>query len=245
MAYQIGRPGELGNQPFAVPNKAVLYILLQRTAYQTKTLSRLLRRVPGFWSLIYARVEALLRRSVVKEKYVKGIWSDFEGIRSGLPQSCHAILDIGCGVAGINALLYQHYHADQPEIYLSDYHAIDERIYYGFQEQPVAYNSLDVSHALLTANGVPHRKIHYIPPSELSEQISKSSIDLVLSILAWGYHFPIETYLSVVHSALADQGRLILDLRRDTDGMKSVAEVFQIERVLIEMDKYSRLVAYK
>lgn len=245
MTHQIGRPGKLDTQLFVVPRKAILYILLQRTAYQTKTLSRLLRRVPGFISLAYAWMEASLNRNSITEKYIKGIWSDFETIRPGLPQRCGSILDIGCGVAGINALLSQHYSNDQPDIFLSDFHAIDARIHYGFHELPAAYNSLDVSRQLLTANGVPYGKIHNVSPLSLEKEVSKGSIDLVLSILAWGFHFPIETYLPVVHHAMTDQGRLILDIRHDTEGIESLEKFFQIERLLVKTDKYTRIAVRK
>lgn len=42
-------------------------------------------------------------------------------------------------------------------------------------------------------------------------------LDLVISLVSWGFHFPVSTYLDQVHDLLREGGRLILDLRKRKD----------------------------
>ena len=50
--------------------------------------------------------------------YSNGLWEDYHGLLPYLPDKVASILDIGCGVAGIDVLLYHHYQ--NPEIHLMD-----------------------------------------------------------------------------------------------------------------------------
>ncbi len=70
-----------------------------------------------------------------------------------------------------------------------------------------------------------------------------ASLDVVISLLAWGFHFPVSTYLDWVCSCLAAGGRLIMDVRRGTDGMKPLAARFSKLSVISETAKAQRICA--
>ncbi len=54
---------------------------------------------------------------------------EFNEIKQWLPKKCEAVLDIGCGLAGIDVLLSRHYGA--PRLYLADQNKTDKDIHYG------------------------------------------------------------------------------------------------------------------
>ena len=51
--------------------------------------------------------------------------------------------------------------------------------------------------------------------------------DLIFSFLAWGYHFPVETYLKEVSRNISQDGCLIIDIREGTNGKASLSSVFK------------------
>ena len=157
-----------------------------------------------------------------------------------------AILDIGCGVAGIDAMLARHYaqlgkHID---FYFLDKTEINEKVYYGLEKTASYYNSLDVARNLVSANGVESKRIH-------TQEVSGSPIfpgtqfDVVISLISWGFHYPVETYLNEVNTLLKPGGKLIIDIRKGTGGNKQleakfittatrIADAQKHERFLIE-----------
>lgn len=53
-----------------------------------------------------------------------------------------------------------------------------------------------------------------VPPS--------NQIDLVISTVSWGHHYPIGEYVDEVKAVLKPEGRLILDIRKDTGGVAAL-----------------------
>jgi hypothetical protein len=70
-------------------------------------------------------------------------------------------------------------------------------------------------------------------------------VDLALSLRAWGFHFPVETYLPAVMNALRPGGWLIIDVRPGTGGeaalRRAALEVAEIK----SKPKYLRLACRK
>jgi SAM-dependent methyltransferase len=48
-------------------------------------------------------------------------------------------------------------------------------------------------------------------------------LDMVMSSRSWGHHYPISTYLNQVAGAVRPGGLLLIDIRRDTDGLQQLA----------------------
>jgi len=117
-------------------------------------------------------------------------------------------------------------------------------VFYGYHDQPAAFNSLKVSRELLVANGHPADKIALIDASAF-DQVNLPKLDLVTSLIAWGFHFPVATYLEAVHTSLHDEGVLILDVRKDTSGREVLQNRFKTVTTILDDLKFERIVARK
>jgi SAM-dependent methyltransferase len=237
------------NEPMQIPDEACRYILFQRTAYLvlTKTLAfRAARKlVPG---LTYERTVALesrLRRDRIKALFDSDMREEYLSIRDHLPAKCGAVLDIGCGVAGIDVFLSRHYRAERPKFLLLDKTHVEKEVYYNFKPSGAFYNSLAIAKRLLTCNGVAEAKVRLIEVGDGGPVPIEPGIDLVISLISWCFHYPVDTYLRTVHEALNPQGSLIVDVRRNTDGIAKLQSTFRSLRVIRDYDKYQRVLAIK
>lgn len=67
----------------------------------------------------------------------------------------------------------------------------------------------------------------------------------MLSLISWGFHYPVSTYLDRVRELLSDDGVLILDLRRDTGGLEDLRRAFRQVEIVRSADKFDRVLARK
>ena len=177
--------------------------------------------------------------------YEKDIQKDFDSIKNFLPENCGKILDIGCGIAGIDLFLSRHYKGI-PQIYLFDYDKIDEEIYYGYRKRGSVYNSLSDSMEFLAMNGVDKGKIE---ARNVEGGFRLDQYDVIISLISYGFHYPIETYLREIKMCKA--GIVILDLRKKSkvldkktlqidllknnfDSVEVIADYQKHERILIK-----------
>jgi SAM-dependent methyltransferase len=232
-------------QCFITPENASYYILLQRTALQlpVNRYFRLLR-LGRFYDKYILRWFEILRKEEIARLYTKDIHQEYDSIKQFLPERAGKILDIGCGIAGIDLLLYRHYHACQSELSLLDKDLLSEKIYYGYKSSGAFYNSLSIAQTFLTANAVPSSKILIYDP-DADGFPRRERFDLIISLISWGFHYPVETYLEEVHGSLADDGVLILDLRKGTDGRRSLAARFASVETIVDAEKYERVLVRK
>lgn len=228
--------------PLIVPREALVYILLQRTSYQSRILSWIFRRAPGWLSMGCTQVETILRAPYISSRFQKGILGDFSSIRDALPDEARAILDIGCGMAGIDVLLHRYYQPRfQPDFYLLDLETTSSRLRYDFSTDPAAYNSLAITSQFLSVNGVPPQCRHLLTPASLESLPMRGCFSIILSLLAWGFHFPVATYLHSTYELLASGGHLILDVRKGTDGFDQLGSLYHEPRILVETPHYTRV----
>lgn len=122
---------------------------------------------------------------------------DLGRIQSVLPKKVARILDIGCGMAGIDVVLKRIYPA--AELWLLDGDGVDPRD--GWLDERGAFSSRDAANALLAANGVKADRWINVNTKEALEA------DLVISLASWGYHYPLSTYN-------VTRGLCIADLRK-------------------------------
>lgn len=232
------------NYDLSVPTSASLFILLQRTAYQSPFLARLLRHLPGPISLAYASIEARVRGNIIVGRFQRGIHRDFRSMESALPPEADNILDIGCGLAAIDVLLYRYFsNPSPPDLYLADFEETSYRLDYRFGQSPARYNSLNVARELLVNNGIPPHASHFINPDQIVRAHDLPRFNLVISTLAWGFHFPVDTYAPAVSKLIAEEGRIILDIRRDSDGIEQLEKLFQVDHIIEENETRQRVLA--
>jgi SAM-dependent methyltransferase len=234
-----------------VPDAAVKYVLFQRTAYlrlKSASLYRLLARVvpiPTRLHRLVVAVESRLGASEIKALYADDMTREFASIRDALPTACSAVLDIGCGVAGIDALIHRHYEGQPIDYFLLDKTHVDRTIHFGFRPRGSFYNSLGVARSVLAANGISPDRIHLLEAADDNSIRIERRIDVVLSLLSWGFHYPVAAYLDRVDQLLGAGGVVILDVRRGTDGVAVLNERFGRVEVLVAAAKYERVVVRK
>lgn len=233
-----------------IPDEAVRYILYQRTYFRLPVaflyrhiFSRLPFPVPLF-NLAVA-VESRFGADRVKRMYATDMMAEYETIRPSLPRMCSTVLDIGCGVAGSDVLLDRHYADQAPAFHLLDKSQVEQSVYYLFKPRAAFYNSLEVAHSVLTGNGIPTERVYLRTATERNEIDIETPIDLVISLLSWGFHYPVETYCKRVHEVLSDDGVVILDIRKGTDGIDVLRRTFRSVDVIVDAPKYDRVRATK
>lgn len=230
-----------------IPNKAVKYILFQRTEYllsmKSPLLNRFVIRVPSRMYNLAVALEALLTKPRVNRLFREDMEREYAILKPHLPEHAHAILDIGCGVAGIDVLLAKHYRQDKPKIYLLDKTEMPSRVYYGLEQKGCYYNSLDIAKDVLIKNGV-------APGDVITQEVGNDygirfheKPDLVISLISWGFHYPIATYLDQVYAILKPGGVLILDVRKGAEG--EIKQKFGNATTIFEARKYFRVMARK
>lgn len=226
-----------------VPRSATRFILYQRTELSRlgeKSLQRI-ERLTGprgrHWAL---QLDATIRGRQVRRLYAKDIAAEMAALAPHLPSPCASVLDIGCGLATIDAALYR--HLGPVRLHLVDRNVTERRIAYGFRPDAAFYNDNAAMLELLVANGVARSDIAF---HDAASPIDVPSIDLVLSLLSWGFHYPIDTYLDLVADRLAPHGRVIVDVRKGTGDIDALRDRFAVVEPIIDDAKRVRVVAYR
>ena len=130
-----------------IPNNSKKYILFQRTGYLhlansrnllAKILYRILRMFISYNS--YVKLESFFLKKRIEKIYEKDMFQEYLTIKNFLPVKAKNILDIGCGVAGIDVFISKHYENDL-DIYLLDKTEINKEVYYNYKKTGSFYNS--------------------------------------------------------------------------------------------------------
>lgn len=116
--------------------------------------------------------------------YASEVEADFAQIEPFLPSQASSILDIGCGLAGIDVFLKRKYPGARLTLLDSD----GDVAVYGWGEVNNPYGSRALAEELLMVNGV--QVDEWLPAGTKG----KLKADLVVSLVAWGFHFPLSTY---------------------------------------------------
>jgi len=200
-----------------IPASALPYIARQRARASGNNLFlRLMERLEfkfHFLHGIFGAFRVFFFTSAMKKGFAAMTEKEYNAMKPSLPQNASTVLDIGCGIAGIDIYLSGHYKS--PYIYLLDKTASDHTITPGYADTHGFYNSLEAATELLVANGVQENTIHRLTPERVNELPEK--IDLILSLFSCGFHYPIATYETVLKKCLANGGVVILDVRKGTE----------------------------
>ncbi|MGO4915647.1 class I SAM-dependent methyltransferase [Pseudogemmobacter sp. W21_MBD1_M6] len=145
------------------------------------------------------------------------------------------IADIGCGYAFADLLLFRRYGAD---IVLIDIETSEAR-HFGLEAEGAGYSSLAKARAFLEANGVPADKITLLNPQKV-DVMSLAPVDLCISLISCGYHYPANTYDAFFRGRIAKGGGVILDIRKKSGGVSVLKAIGTIE-VLKKQDKHSQV----
>ncbi len=124
------------------------------------------------------------------------------------PLNIKHMADIGCGYGFFDLFAHRALGCD---LLLIDIEESDHR-HFGYRDEGSAYSNLARARDFLTANGVPDGQIvTWNPDREDLPDIPQ--VDLAVSLLSCGYHYPVEMYLPFFRFAVRKGGYVLLDLR--------------------------------
>ncbi|MDG3547085.1 hypothetical protein [Methanobacterium formicicum] len=198
----------------------------------------------NFFYKFTVNIKSIIFKSQIIIEYNKDLFKEYSIIKPFLPSDIKSILDIGCGVAGIDVLLSKHYE-NNVDIFLLDKTSVDDKVYYHFEKKGSFYNSLNVSKDLLEINGIKPLKIHLQEATDNNRIKFNTKFDLIISFISWGFHYPISTYLDEVYEKLSAYGVLIVDIRRGTGEENEIREKFGNCNIIFKTPKLIRVLALK
>lgn len=160
----------------------------------------------------YIRWQRLPGVEDVKLRYAEWVAEDFASIEPYLPKRVNSILDIGCGMAGIDVFLKRRY--PKASLSLLDGNGSNvirkgtpnESGMGKWHQKLKPYSSRKHAEMLLSANGIAVDRWHNIGTKKTLEA------DLIVSLYSLGFHYPLSTYRL--------KGLCIADLRREREPVR-------------------------
>ena len=135
------------------------------------------------------------------------------------------IIDIGCGL-GMYHVYMRQYFGSRSEHFLVDQSQYQigrkgfERHssvggFHRLKEMPF-YTSAECAKDIAMASEFDDTNWHWVnATADNVIAIGGGTADIVMSLLSWGFHYPVSAYAKAVHHVLKPTGRLILTLRHD------------------------------
>ena len=157
------------------------------------------------------------------------------------------ILDIGVGIGGYHRKWIKENHCNV-NLYLMDNSEFNfKALTYGHGDSNRYYNSLSLAKNFLLSIENPKVAIDTIEikneyPSKLPD-----SLDLIVSFISWGFHYPLEEYWSVIMNKMRSSSSLILvDVRKFSPSYSFLEKQTQISlEILRSNKKYDRILLRK
>ncbi|XWV26184.1 hypothetical protein QJ857_gp0894 [Tupanvirus soda lake] len=170
------------------------------------------------------------------ENLIRKQQSEIDIINTFLKEKPKTVLDIGCGL-GIYDLALHDFYKSNIKFHLLDKTTTsneEKKVYYGHREVAAFYNNLEYTKEFLSLNGINEENINCITVEndiDITKNYLKenlTNIDLVISIISWGFHYPIKTYLDTVYDILSDDGLLCLHCRNLSQNLPQLLTKFDI-----------------
>jgi len=159
-----------------------------------------------------APLDAIVREkgAVLAQRAAQVIGDEFEALRPVLDRlQPGRIADIGCGYGFFDLFAHHRFGCD---VLLIDVEQ-NERRHFGFEEEAAAYTNLQTAKRFLCKNGVTDQMVTTWNPEKDDPDEEAEKVDLAVSFLSCGFHFPVDMYMPFFRFGVAPGGAIILDLR--------------------------------
>lgn len=146
------------------------------------------------------------------------------------------VMDIGCGVAISDLLLYS--YLSSPTFYLLDnegeWPTTCHPVSVNYTVDHPFYHSWKPVKDAIESSNFDSSRFNFLSPSDQFP----IELDLVMSSFSWCYHYPKEAYWSNVVDSLKIGGKLFLDVRvlQDRDIIKEISEEMNSDPVIIDLN---------
>lgn len=215
----------------------VASLLLQRTGYMRKSPDG---RPAAFLAWMQGNdqplaSEARERRDEVLALYQREMQAEFDALYPHLPAGVRSVADIGAGLGLLDLAFGRAYGA---ALHLVDIETTSHR-YHLYAERAAGYSRLEGARRMLVRNGIGPGDIVVTNPTRTN--LEPIGYDVVVSLLAMGFHFPCETYRGFVERGLRSGGVCVFDHRNGTDQSEFLA-LFESVETVATYPKFRRLV---
>ena len=164
----------------------------------------------------------------LEQKVFDKIKEEFETLKNYLPSNVKNIMDIGCGIGLINIFLND-YFIDCQKFYLLDKNNIDSKIVYGFSDNYESYSITNVTKNFLINNNIKEHKLNLIDVDK-NFSIKPNSIDLCISLVSMGYHYPLSQYLDTMKEVSNNNTVFIFKFFNEFSSQSVLFELFKEDR---------------
>ena len=200
-------------------------LLLQRNEYQSN-FSKYFRKILG--REIHTRILIdYLNNNIdeINKKFYQDIQNEFLEFKKLLPNNVKNVLDIGCGIGAINIFLNNYYKKEKPNFHLLDKNYVSNKIIYGFNKKNTeGYNNLLITKNFLKANNLIEENIYTYDVEK--HELKKIKYDLVISLVSWGYHYPLENYINYLKENSDEKTIFIFDIAEEFISINHVKKYF-------------------
>jgi hypothetical protein len=234
-----------------INKKSAAHLLMQRSELR----STLLRPIDNFVRFVFGDkirrsflikilfpIEKIFRWHKIESQYEKSMRDIYYTMSNYLPKKATRSLDIGAGFGGINFFIYKHYE-ENIDIWLLDKDGMSDTWSVGMHDTVddfSFYNNFDHSTTSLRESGVDEKNIYTVNIEKDNFPVNHK-FDLIISLLSYGFHYPVSTYLNEVQQSLSVNGVLILDLRSGTYNIKEIEDSLLMEsQSIFEGNGYTR-----
>ena len=168
----------------------------------------------------------------LEQKVFNKIKEEFETLKNYLPSNVKNIMDIGCGIGLINIFLND-YFIDCQKFYLLDKNKIDSKIVYGFSDHYESYSITNITKNFLINNNIQEHKLNLIDVNK-KFSIKSNSIDLCISLVSMGYHYPFSQYLDIIKEVSNNNTVFIFDIASEFQDITSLRDHFGDIKIIEE-----------
>lgn len=155
--------------------------------------------------------------------YLKMSISEFNAIKNYLKKP-QKVLELGCGLGRMSIFLNSQLDEPKPYFILADVNKESSSIKYGWNPKESYYNSLDLTARFAQLHDLTNFETFDLLNQDLS---SLSEIDLVMSYLSVGFHYPIEDYLEKLFEVTTDDCQMIFGIRKGKYNPKDFEKYFK------------------
>ena len=120
------------------------------------------------------------------------------------------VLDLGCGLGRMSIYLNHKIKNDQTKYILADFDKVNKNLRYFWNPENDYYNKLNLTKEFCNLNNLYNIELFDLEIRNLNEL---TNIELVISFLAVGFHYPIESYIDNLMSITSDDCVLIFGVR--------------------------------
>lgn len=185
-------------------------------------------------------LEASLRREAILNGAMNDAQTQFDLICKYLgAKKIRKVVDIGCGHALVDLLFWRKFNC---RLHLVDIENTEGKRHHQFSDTGAGYASLESAKAFLVTNGVPPDQIQTTNPQRA--ELQDVDVDLVVSLISAGFHYPVSTYTSFALEALNPGGAFIFDARQGQQSERALAGFSKVETVEVQA-KFRKLSAIK